>query len=220
MNEMKNLSFHGRDSICCMPQGVCPSGIGTFRASRGFTYIALLAAIVIISISLGSATKYWQNVSLREKEEELLFRGEQYRLAIERYYFSIPGRMQYPQSIDDLIKDSRTVDGKRYLRQKFKDPITGEDFVEIRDQLSRRIIGVCSSSDKEPLKQADFPDTSQIYKDFEGKKKYSEWKFQFMPQLGTAGTLVPRVPGAPGVPGVPTTVPLAPFITSGGTGSK
>ncbi len=164
-----------------------PSGIGTFRDCRGFTYIAVLAAIVIISIMLGSATKYWQNISLRDKEEELLFRGEQYRLAIERYYL-YGGRMQYPQSIDDLIKDSRTVDGKRYLRQKFKDPITGEDFIEIRDQLSRRVIGVRSSSDKEPLKQADFPDTSQIYKDFEGKKKYSEWKFQFMPQSGVTGS--------------------------------
>jgi type II secretory pathway pseudopilin PulG len=146
----------------------------------GFTYIALLAAIVIIGISLGAAGKYWSNVILREKETELLFRGDQYRLAIEKYYSAIPGRLEYPQSIDDLVKDSRTAAGKRHLRLKFKDPITGEDFVEFRDKTkANRITGVYSSSGKEPLKQGNFPDQ---YKDFEGKKKYSEWKFMFTPQ--------------------------------------
>ena len=33
--------------------------------SRGFTYIALLAAIVIIGISLGAAGKDWSNVMQR-----------------------------------------------------------------------------------------------------------------------------------------------------------
>jgi type II secretory pathway pseudopilin PulG len=158
-------------------------------SSRGFTYIALLAAIVIIGISLGSAAKYWQNISMREKEEELIFRGDQYRLAIERYYFAVPGRMQYPQSIDDLLKDSRTPQGKRHLRQKYKDPITGEDFIEIRDQLTRRIVGVCSASDKEPVKQANFPEP---YREFEQKKKYSEWKFQLQ-QVGPPPP-VPQLP--------------------------
>jgi type II secretory pathway pseudopilin PulG len=169
-----------KDQSSNFPELLTPGSL--LRTSKGFTYIALLAAIVIIGITLGSATKYWSSVSMRDKEEELLFRGEQYRLAIERYYTAIPGRNQYPQSIDDLLKDSRTLEGKRYLRQKYKDPITGEDFVEDRDQLSRRIIGVHSSSDKEPIKQANFPETSLIYTDFVGKKKYSEWKFQFMPQ--------------------------------------
>ena len=163
------------------------------RNSHGFTYIALLAAIVIIGISLGAAGKYWSNVISREKEAELLFRGDQYRRAIEKYYSAIPGRLEYPQSIDDLVKDDRTA-GKRHLRQKYKDPITGEDFVEFRDKTkANRITGVYSSSDKEPLKQGNFPDQ---YKDFEGKKKYSEWKFMFTPQQGQ--TVLPgqtRFPG-------------------------
>jgi type II secretory pathway pseudopilin PulG len=143
-------------------------------APGGFTYIALLAAIVIIGITLGSTGKYWHNVSVRDKEEELLFRGDQYRIAIERYFYGRPGMNQYPPSIEELLKDSRSAAGKRYLRQKYKDPITGEDFVEIRDQ-SKRIIGVCSSSEKEPLKKSNFPEK---YKDFEQKSKYNDWKFQ------------------------------------------
>ncbi len=157
----------------------------TFRNSRGFTYIALLAALVIIGISLGAAGKYWQNVMLRDKEEELLFRGDQYRQAIELYYTAKTPN-QYPQSIDDLLVDNRTGSGKRHLRQRYKDPFTGEDFVEIRDPLTNRITGVHSGSDKTPLKQANFP---VPYEDFAGKEKYSDWQF-----VSTIKTVQPVMP--------------------------
>jgi type II secretory pathway pseudopilin PulG len=140
----------------------------------GFTYITLLVVLTIIGISLGAAGKYWSNVILRDKEQELIFRGDQYRQAIDRYYTGRPGLLQYPQSIDDLLQDNRTPTAKRHLRQKYKDPMTNEDFVVIKDPVSNRIIGVRSSSDKTPLKQADFPD---IYKKFTYLSKYSEWQF-------------------------------------------
>jgi type II secretory pathway pseudopilin PulG len=144
---------------------------------HGFTYVALLAAIVIIGITLGATGKYWSSVTARDKEEELLFRGEQYRAAIERYYRAVPGRNEYPQSIDDLLKDNRTAQGRRHLRQKYRDPITGEDFEVIREQArGNRITGVFSKSDREPLRKKGFPEP---YQEFEGKNKYSEWKFIF-----------------------------------------
>jgi len=174
-----SLSRQGRGA------GVRVMSSSTPHSSRGFTYIALLAAIVIIGISLVAAGKYWQNVMMREKEEELMFRGEQYRLAIERYFIAFPGRFQFPQNIDDLLKDGRSAAGKRHLRQKYKDPITGEDFEVVRDQLKgNRITGVYSKSEKEPLRTTGFEET---YKSFEGKKKYNEWQFIFIPPTGTAG---------------------------------
>ena len=149
--------------------------------NSGFTYIALLAAVVIIGITLGAAGKYWSHVMLREKEEELIFRGEQYRRAIERYYTALPGRQELPRSIDDLLKDGRTATGKRHLRQKYKDPISGEDFVEIRDNTrGNRIIGVHSPSEKKPLKQRNFPAylPPQIADSLEDRNRYSEWEFR------------------------------------------
>ncbi len=141
---------------------------------NGFTYIALLAAIVIIGITLGSAAKSWQNVAQREKEEELLFRGNQYLLAITSYY-NYQGRRQFPNSIAVLLKDERSPNGKRHLRQQYKDPITGEDFELIRDMFHGNTIkGVFSKSEKTPVKQAGFPEE---LKDFEGKTQYNEWKF-------------------------------------------
>jgi len=157
------------------------------RRDRGFTYIALLAAIVIIGISLGSATKYWSHITLREKEKELIFRGNQYKGAISRYYTAVPGKKMYPQSIDNLLNDSRSINSGRHLRRKYKDPITGEDFVVIKGQQVNGkkvigIIGVKSKSDDEPLKKANF---SEENKGFEGKSKYSEWEFKFIPQTGS-----------------------------------
>jgi len=154
------------------------------QRERGFTYIALLAAIVIIGISLGAAGKYWSNILQREKEEELLFRGNQYVEAIRRYSTPPPGlQARNPSSIDDLFSDT----SKRYLRRRYKDPITGEDFVEIfsiKDGQARQLTGVHSSSDKEPLKQSNFPADQKYFKDFEGKKKYSDWRFVYQPQQG------------------------------------
>ena len=180
-----------------------------FRNSNGFAYIALIVVIVIIGISLGAAGRYWSNVVLRDKEEELLFRGDQYRQAIELYYKAVPTAPQYPSSIDDLLMDKRTATGRRHLRQRYKDPISGEDVVEIRNTITKRIIGVNSPSDKQPLKQGGFP---AIYSkklipiplqagfpgnanDFEEKGKYSEWLF--------ISTIIP----APPVTGITPTVP-------------
>ncbi len=150
------------------------------RNASGFTYIALLAAIVIIGISLSAAGRYWSHVLLREKEEELLFRGEQYRLAIERYYFAkAPNTL--PATVEQLLKDDRFPAAKRHLRHPFKDPITGEDFELIRDKAKgNRIVGVQSTSGGTPLKQGGFPDP---YGKFAEKQSYTDWKFQFEPPL-------------------------------------
>ncbi len=161
--------------------------------NSGFTYVALLAAIVIVGISMGAAGKYWSFIMQREREVELLFRGEQYRLAIERYNLALPGRNAYPPSIEELLKDSRTPVGKRHLRQAYKDPITGEDFEVIRDQTKgNRITGVFSKSDKEPLKKTGFPEQ---YPEFENKTAYKEWKFVYTavtPTMTEPGQAVTR----------------------------
>jgi type II secretory pathway pseudopilin PulG len=187
---MKDSKFNIQDSITTSGDPQCLIPQSAFRNPQsGFTYVALLAAIVIVGISMGAAGKYWSFVMQREREVELLFRGEQYRLAIERYHLALPGRNAYPPSIEELLKDSRTPVGKRHLRQAYKDPITGEDFEVIRDMTKgNRITGVFSKSDKEPLKKAGFPEQ---YPDFENKTAYKDWKFIYtaVTPTGQAGIL-------------------------------
>ncbi len=55
-------------------------------SSAGFTLIAAMVAVTIIGIVLGATGQSWQMFMKREKEEELLFRGMQYRNAITRWY--------------------------------------------------------------------------------------------------------------------------------------
>jgi type II secretory pathway pseudopilin PulG len=190
-----------------------PSSLVPRFSSRGFTYIALLAAIVIIGILLGATGKYWSAVMQRDREEELLFRGEQYVMAIRKYATAVPGRTQYPVSLDDLLKDGRSATMKRHLRRKFKDPMTGEDFILLRQKGTRFIVGVKSRSDKEPFRKSNFPsrgipELDAMYKTFEGKAKYSEWKFVFTPQGQVPVTLPSGQMPVPQAPQVPQTIEI------------
>ncbi|MSV34045.1 MAG: hypothetical protein EXQ47_00390 [Bryobacterales bacterium] len=58
--------------------------------------------------------------SARDKEQLLLDRGNQYKRAIEIYYAV---NKRYPPDIKDLEDTNQ----KRYLRHRYKDPLTGED---------------------------------------------------------------------------------------------
>jgi len=83
---------------------------------------ALMVAMAVMAIMMSVAMPVWKQTAQREKEEELIFRGLQYTHAIglfQRKYANA-----YPPSIDVLVE-------QRFLRKKFKDPITNEDFVPL-----------------------------------------------------------------------------------------
>jgi type II secretory pathway pseudopilin PulG len=82
---------------------------------------ALLVAMAVMAVLMSVALPVWRHDAQREKEEELVFRGQQYIRAIRLFQ----ARTQtFPTSIDMLVQG-------RYLRKKYKDPITNEDFVPI-----------------------------------------------------------------------------------------
>jgi len=58
--------------------------------------------------------------SQRVREETLIYRGEQYKRAVQLYFRKYK---KYPESLDDLEES----DGIRFLRRRYKDPLTGED---------------------------------------------------------------------------------------------
>ncbi len=80
---------------------------------------ALLVAMSIMAIFMGAALPAWRTWAQREKEAELIFRGEQYARAIglfQRRYANAT-----PPNLDVLVNE-------RFLRKKYKDPITNGDF--------------------------------------------------------------------------------------------
>ncbi len=151
-------------------------------SNKGFTYISLLFAIVIIGVSLSAIGRQWSLIDRADKEEELLFRGDQFVRAIDAYYKSAHGQANlYPKTFDHLLKDPRSLTPRRYLRKIYKDPLTGKaDWIPIIEKKSGRIKGVKSRSDNPPLKEDDFPER---YKYFKGKGSYSEWEFVHKPGM-------------------------------------
>jgi hypothetical protein len=73
------------------------------------------------SIVIAAGVPAYQMQAKRAMEEELIFRGQEYSRAIQKYQrrFGI-----YPTSIDQLV----STNGLRFLRRAYKDPITGKDF--------------------------------------------------------------------------------------------
>ncbi len=145
--------------------------------NQGFIYIGLLIGIVVIGIGLSAVSVVWQQTRQREKEQELLFVGDQIRSAITRYYLESPrGRNRFPTQLEDLLDDRRLIDQvRRHLRNAYPDPITGsKTWGEIRLP-DGQLVGVYSTSTEAPIKVADFDNKNRLFLD---KKMYSEWVFR------------------------------------------
>jgi type II secretory pathway pseudopilin PulG len=155
------------------------------RRPRGLVMLALLIALVLASIAMLAGLDVWALQRQRQQEEQLLFVGEQYRRAIERYYLA--GR-SLPQSVDDLIEDKRFPVPLHHLRRAYPDPLTGlDDWRFLRD--GDRIYGVYSPSDKVPVKHANFP---HRYAFFGNAQTYADWQFFYPPpgwRYGAASAL-------------------------------
>jgi type II secretory pathway pseudopilin PulG len=165
---------------------------------------ALLVTIAVMAVLMSAALPVWRHEAQREKESELVWRGLQYVRAIRLFQAKTGG---FPPSIDALVQG-------RYLRRKYKDPITNDDFLVLNagrpvpDQAGQSarpgqppqpgptqqptvmgggVIGVVSKSKAESIRE------------YQGHTHYNEWTFMFVgaaPGRGT-GPLNP-VPGLPG----------------------
>ena len=88
---------------------------GKWSGAEGYAMAGLLVAIGAMAIIATGLGPYWQVVIKREKETELIFRGEQYIRAIELYQRQFPGA--YPESLEALVD-------QKFLRRAYLDPIT------------------------------------------------------------------------------------------------
>jgi type II secretory pathway pseudopilin PulG len=144
---------------------------------QGFVYIALLIGLAIIGIGLGATSEVWTLTRQREKEQELLWVGNQFRQAISRFYLqSPPAARRFPLTLEELLEDVRTPDKpQRFLRQLYPDPITNSTrWGEVRLP-SGQLVGVYSESTDTPLKTAGFALRDKTLLD---ASRYSEWVFR------------------------------------------
>ena len=158
---------------------------------RGYAMAALLVGLAVIAVTTSVALPVWHTAIRREREAELVFRGEQYVHAITLFQRRYAGT--FPPDVDSLVK-------QRLLRRRYVDPMTNSDFrvlyavpsrsatirntsaavattgsvvngVSMIDQGRRTpagrggVIGVVSTSTMESLRW------------YRGHRRYSEWTF-------------------------------------------
>lgn len=151
------------------------SRAGTPGSQRGFTYAAVLAAVVIVGIAAEVGYLSTSRIVQAEREAELLFRGAAYARAIGRYHRA---HGAYPRALDDLVIDPRSP-SRHHIRALYGDPMAreGQGWALIPAP-DGGIAGVASRSGDRPLKRANFP---LPFEHFAGADSYSEWLFEFAP---------------------------------------
>ena len=97
----------------------------------------LLVSLSILGLAASMALPVWSQQARREREAELIFRGEQYARAIELYQRQQPGA--FPSDLDMLVE-------QRYLRRRYADPMVPDGAFRILRQGDRPPPGAAEDS--------------------------------------------------------------------------
>ncbi len=157
------------------------------KNQAGVSLMVVLVMVVLVGLMAGMAGSTWRTIMQREREAELLWRGNQYRRAINSYYSSkgTGAANQYPSTLEDLLRDPRELKIVRHIRKLYKDPMTGGDWVPIpAPEQGGRIKGVRSSSSEETFKKDGFDEDNE---DLANKFRYSDWEFVSKPKTQKPG---------------------------------
>jgi type II secretory pathway pseudopilin PulG len=88
-----------------------------WSATGGFAMAALLVGMTIMAIFLAMALPAWRTAAQREKETELIFRGQQYARAVALFQRKYANT--FPPNLNILLE-------QHFLRRKYKDPMTAD----------------------------------------------------------------------------------------------
>lgn len=166
------MSHSHRIRAAAFPSAAC---MRPGQGERGFTYVGVLVLVALLGIALAASGQVWHTLQKREKERELLFIGQQFRHALNRYARHTPGQARRaPLRLEELLQDPRAPGTQRYLRRIYPDPMTGRQEWGLITGPGGEIYGVHSLSREEPLKKTNF---DLADRQFEGAVKYSDWVF-------------------------------------------
>lgn len=160
------------------------------RHSAGLVLLGVLLLLALAGLTALVGGEVWATAAQRDKEEQLLYVGDQYRRAIESYWRATPGRVKtLPGSLAVLLEDDRFPTPVRHLRRLYRDPLDEQADWGL-EKIDSGIAGVYSTSTAKPLKRHGFP---ARYTHFEDAKDYKQWRFVFqMP--GRSAPPAPRSP--------------------------
>jgi type II secretory pathway pseudopilin PulG len=187
---------------------------------------ALLVALNIMAVVLTVALPAWRTMIKREKEAELIWRGQQYSRAIglfQRKYANT-----FPPNLDILLNE-------RFLRKKYTDPMTKDGEFQLLYAASQNAPGQPQTPGQSQTPGSQTPgqvpqkgqtgaqpspldvgsqgpagarggimgvaskSTDTSLREFNGRTKYNEWAFVWQAASTRAGA--PSGSQTPGIPG-------------------
>ncbi len=87
------------------------------RTDSGYMLLVLMLAVAVLMITMTGVVRNYRRSVQRDREVEMIHRGEQYARAVQRFYRK-NGR--YPVSMEQLENMNKI----RYLRKRYKDPMS------------------------------------------------------------------------------------------------
>jgi type II secretory pathway pseudopilin PulG len=187
---------------------------------RGYAMAVLLVGLSVMAVMLTMAMPVWSQFTKREREAELIWRGQQYARAIGLFQRKFANT--FPPNVDILVE-------QRFLRKKYKDPVTNDDFQLIAVAGGGPVGGIQppggGPQGAPPVRQPGGPPTGQLgasqpalgvqgvtskSKDtslrvYNGRTRYNEWLFvhlQTAQGIGPGGVQRPGGPPGSGRPGI------------------
>src|SRR6266571_4812965 len=92
------------------------------RAQSGYALLMVVFMAALMIITAAAIQINFLTQGRREKEDELIWRGQQYARGV-RLFYRKHGR--FPTSLEDLIKPG--IGGVRYMRKAYKEPMNTVD---------------------------------------------------------------------------------------------
>ncbi len=172
-------------------------------SQSGYAMAALLVGMAVMAIMLSVAMPTWNQMIRREKEEELVFRGNQYARAINFYQRKFANAS--PPSFDILVE-------QHMLRKKYKDPMSPDKdgafqplYINNSSQSGRQGSAGQQSTGGQPgsvgtalgttptggIMGVTSKNKGESLRTFNGKTHYNEWQFVAM-QTSTQGGAGPQ----------------------------
>jgi type II secretory pathway pseudopilin PulG len=139
--------------------------------------MVLIGVLVMLALAAAGAAQTGQRLAdaqQRDNEEELLWVGEQYRMAIQAYTQQGPNGLRVlPMRLEDLVQDSRYPQTRRHLRKLYADPLSPSTSWGLIRQ-GNGIVGVYSQAPGEPFRKTGFTPTQT---GFDNASHYADWRF-------------------------------------------
>lgn len=174
----------------------------------GYVLFGVLVGVTLVGVGLSAAVTLWSQVVQRDREAELVFRGEAVVRALERFQQDRPGTL--PETLDELVEG-------KYLRRAWLDPMTGRQFRILRAATAARTAAGAAPIRPRPTNPAGEegrladpveagvraePDPAEAptgivgvvstsdllsFRAYGGARRYRDWRFEAAVGAGAAG---------------------------------